>query len=306
MQIYRLLQVGESIPRKKRVSALGFFDGVHIGHREIFRTARTEADRVGASFAVFTFPSENTRIKADACRLSDTEGKLEELAECGADEVFLAEFSDVCDMSAEDFVGELLVGRCGAVSCVTGEDYRFGRGAVGDVTLLGALMREQGGSVITVADVTLDGVRVSTGAIKEALRRGETHLAARMLGAPYAIRATVEHGRGVGRTLGYPTLNLPLGGAVGLLRRGVYSSRATLGGVSYPAVTNVGVCPTYGDVGEHAECYLIGQCPDAYGKAVRVELVTFLRDEIAFSTENELKKQINIDINRALKEFSEK
>lgn len=283
----------------ERVIALGFFDGVHIGHRALFREARRAADTLSVPFAVFTFISESKDVKAGGERLYTTEEKLSLIRDCSADEVILADFASLKSLSPEEFVESFLVGVCGARVCVVGEDFRFGKDARGTADALSELMREQGGEVITVPDVTLFGTKVSTSEIKRALAEGDIERANAMLGSPYFISADVEHGRGVGKTLGYPTINSSLGAKRNILRHGVYLSSLTLDGGKRSALTNVGVCPTFAERESHAETYVLDYEGTLYGERVRIELLAFLREERKFESADELRRQINKDIDEA-------
>lgn len=283
----------------ERVVALGFFDGVHIGHRELFRVAREQAKRYSLPFAVFTFSSDSKNIKHGSSRLYSDSEKLSLLSKCGADEVITADFDTLRDMSAESFVKDLLIGELGARCAVTGLDFRFGQGAQGTQAQLSELMRDACREAVAVDDVMLDGKKVSTTEIKRRLAEKDLAGANKMLGEPYFIITDVEHGRGVGRNLGYPTANCSLGGKESVIPRGVYRTVTESGGRSYPSLTNVGSCPTFDERKTHAETYILDFDGDVYDKTVRISFLEFLRDEIKFSSEKELKMQINIDINRA-------
>lgn len=304
VKIYEYKRDGFVSLHGKRVMALGFFDGVHIGHRELLDAARNRAARDGLPFAVFTFRSESKNIKTGA-RLYGTEEKLSLLTECGADEIVLADFEDLHGMSAEKFVYGLLIGECGCTVAVTGRDFRFGCGAAAGTQELGRMMREGGGDVLLVDDVTKFGKKVSTTAIKDYLAEGSIISANAMLGAPYFISAAVERGRGVGRTLGFPTLNCDLKENTGILRHGVYLSLAEIGNTKYPALTNVGTCPTFEERREHAEAFLLDFDGEVYGERVRIHLLRFVREERRFANADELTRQVKCDIEKAKKEFDE-
>ncbi|MBR5817289.1 MAG: riboflavin biosynthesis protein RibF [Clostridia bacterium] len=284
-----------------RVSAIGFFDGVHVGHRELFRTAREIANEKGLIFTVFTFISECENIKKVG-RLYSTEEKLKLIAELGADEVVLTDFDEIKDLSPADFVEELLIKNLNTVCAVTGKDFRFGKGAVGTADTLSSIMIESGRATVTVDDVVQNGVKVSTTEIKKRLAEGDVRGANEMLGTPYRISAEVMRGRGVGSSLGTPTVNLPIR-EQSVLKRGVYYTVAVTDGTKYPSITNVGTCPTYGGIDSHSETHIIGFDGNLYGKNISIIFYDFLREEIAFESEKELKMQINIDINRVKKEF---
>ena len=281
----------------KRVVALGFFDGVHLGHRALLQRAKEEARERGALLAVFTFAAE-TFGKKGVGRLYSTEEKLEIFEELGVDEVIIADFGTVANIAAEDFVVGTLIGDIGAVCTVCGEDFRFGQGARGDLSLLERLMRESGGDCISVTDECLGGVKVSTTKIKELLADGDVAGANALLGAPLYLSGVVEKGLGLGKKLGFPTVNTPIGAKGEILRRGVYRSRLSVDGKDYDAITNVGICPTFEEREVHQETFVLCEIGDLYGKKIKVFLLEFLRDEKRFDSKNDLIMQINVDINR--------
>ena len=285
-------------PCGKRVVALGFFDGVHLGHRKIISTAIARAKELGVPSAVFTFRSESPSAKQSAARLYSTAAKLELIEECGVDEVILADFEDVRGMSAEDFASKLLIGEIGCVCAIAGRDYRFGHRAAGDVALLRSLIEPTGGECVIADDVVEGDDKISTTAIKSRMAIGDIEGANKMLGAPYFLEATVEHGRGVGRTLGFPTVNCTLKEQQGLLKHGVYASKIVTRGGTYPALTNVGICPTFDARPEHAESFILDFDGDIYGECVRIVMISYLRPEIKFDTPDKLREQIASDIKK--------
>ena len=286
-----------------RVCAIGFFDGVHIGHRELFSAARARAGELSLPFSVFTFLSENRNIKQGA-RLYSTDEKLPIIEEYGADEVIIADFELLKNLSPEEFVFDLLIKKTNTVCAVTGNDFRFGRGASANAYDLEKMMLDAGREVIRVRDVELFGKKVSTTEIKAMLGRGEIKSANEMLGAIYHATGTVERGNGRGTSLGFPTVNFK-SEKDGLLKRGVYRTATRIGGELFPSITNVGTCPTLGERDTHTETYIIDFSSDLYGKEVTVYFLDFMREERAFSGKDELTAQVMSDINRAKKEFSD-
>ena len=286
-----------------RVCAIGFFDGVHVGHRELFRVAKKRADELSLPFSVFTFISENESIKKGA-RLYSTDEKVALIEKYGADEVIIADFEYLREMTPEEFVAGLLIGQLNTVCAVTGNDFRFGKGAAANADDLYQMMNECGREVIRVDDVSLFGKKVSTTEIKARLAEGEVGIANTMLGETYHSTGVVEHGNGKGASLGFPTVNFKTE-KHNLLRRGVYRTATLADGGLYPSITNVGTCPTLGAREEHAETFILDFNSDLYGKAVTVYFLDFMRDETVFSSVEELKEQVINDINRAKKEFSD-
>lgn len=303
MQIYRYNGESLAIPKKKRAIALGFFDGVHIGHRKILEFTVNRAKEMGLTPSVFTFISESDELKTTDNRLYTTEQKLTLIKECGIEDIIIADFLVLRDMTGEEFVNDFLIGRLGATLTVSGADFRFGKGAKHTAADLSRLMECGGGESIIVPDVKIGEKRVSTTYIKELLRGGNIKEANECLGTPYFIISNVERGRGVGRTLGFPTINSPIEKPITRLRSGVYITEAIINSTAYPAISNVGICPTFSPRDEHIETYILDFDENLYGSEVKIIFHSFLRDEIKFSSENELIMQIKVDINRAKEEF---
>ncbi len=299
MTVYEYRRSGWQRPIGERVIALGFFDGVHVGHRALLQRAALEAKKIDVPLAVFTFRAQATESKGGVC-LYNTEQKLSLLEKCGVDEVILADFDDVRDVGAEDFALELLIMECGARIAVSGKDFRFGRGATGDVDMLSRLFAEHGRRAIAIEDVVRFKVKVSTTQIKAHLSIGNIILANAMLGSTFFLDGRVRHGNGAGRGLGYPTVNYDLEGREKLLMSGVYVTRVEVNGKKYQSVTNVGSCPTLGERAIHAETYIIGFSGDLYDATVRTYFYRFLREEQTFDSEARLREQIDLDVKRAI------
>lgn len=285
--------------------ALGLFDGVHLAHRALLSRACEIAKEQGLVSAVFTFFSESEGLKSHAARIYSTKEKLALFEQMGIELVLLADFSDLRDLDASAFVGEILLSVMGASVAVAGYNFRFGRGASASGRELVALMARSGGACEIVEPYQIDGAALSATYIKTLLGEGKIEAANRYLGAPYRITGVVEHGRGLGRTWGVPTVNLPLPTEPSPLRFGVYRSVVLLGERLHHAVTNVGVCPSFSGREAHTETYIFDCSTDLYGESVTVYLLGFLRDEIAFSDLESLKMQIEVDKNRAITENGE-
>ena len=297
MKLIRILPGCPPPESGRTVAALGFFDGVHIGHRRLLdRVAETAASR-GLVPSVFTFSDDAIAFKPDAARLTDFSEKLELFRAAGIERVYAADFPALSGLSPEKFVSEILIGCLNVSVAVCGFNFRFGARAAGDSEALVRLMRAAGGEAEVIASTLLDGAVVSSSAIRSALAMGDVDRANRMLGRPYALSGVVEHGRGYGHTEGIPTVNLPLAPHLAIPRKGVYRSRVTVDGTGYPAVSNVGTRPTFGGNAVNCESYLLDyDGADLYGKTVSVELLAFLRDEKRFDTPEELYRQIERDI----------
>ena len=265
---------------KKTVVAIGFFDGVHLAHRALLSETVRLAHEMGARAALFTFDALPVKTGTPLSTLDERLALFEEL---GIEVAFVARFSDVCSVSPEDFVKNILIRSCGAIRAVCGFNFRFGKGASGTASDLSALLP---GSRI-LSQVELGGTAVSSTRIRALLSEGKVEQANELLGEPYTVCAKVEHGKALGRTLGFPTLNMC---PVSLpLSNGVYETRVCLDGKTYAGVTDIGHRPTVEGEGERRmETHLIGFEGDLYGRSVAVSFVGRLRDEIAFKSEREL------------------
>lgn len=301
MRVYeypKCIQKGEKIP--ECALALGFFDGVHIAHRELLSSARENGERLGLPFGVFTFSSE-AQIKKSVSRLySDTE-KLSLFESLGVDIVIVADFSAIRDLSPESFVREVLVRDCGCRFCVAGFNFRFGRCACADAEELTRLMGELGYTALIRDELKRNGATVSTTLIRSYLSDGQLEEANALLGTPYFIKGKVSHGNSEGRRLGYPTVNIGVGEGGELLRLGVYRSATVVGDRLYSSVTNIGKCPTFNERDVHSETYILDFDANIYNKEITVYLLGFIRDEKRFSTPDELTRQISDDKNKAIK-----
>ena len=277
--------------------ALGSFDGVHVGHRALLEAARTAAAECGAVPAVWTFE----KSPSGAPELTPKAEKLRIFAALGMRYAIVCPFEEVKSMPAKEFVSELLIGRLGVRAAVCGFNHRFGRGGAGDAALLERLMRESGGICRIIEPVTYGGAVVSSSRIRTALAEGQVEEAAAMLERPFALCAEVDHGRKLGRRLGFPTVNqrFPRGHALPGL--GVYACRC----MGRAAVCNIGTRPTVTDSDEViCETHIIGYDGDLYGKELRVELLSFLRPEQKFASLEELSAQLERDINAASELFA--
>ena len=281
------------------VMALGFFDGVHLAHRHLLSVAKEAARRHGLPLAVFTF-SGDSGIKSSSPRLYQDSDRLSLLAECSVDIAVVADFGAVSGITREDFITDVLIGKFNTRVAVSGYNFAFGKGALGNVGYLSETLFLHGRECIVIDEFTALGERISTTRIKELIAAHDMEGAARLLGTPYFIGGEVEHGRGAGKGLGIPTVNTPLTDTGGMLGYGVYASVIVSDGKRYRALTNVGECPTFGARRAHAETFILDFDGDLYGQSVRIYLLSYLREEREFSTPDALLQQIKLDTDKAL------
>lgn len=279
--------------------AIGKFDGVHIGHRRLLEEI-IEQKKNGLQACVFTFDPAPAVLfgLSDGKELTEKSVKREIFALMGVD--VLIEFPLTLETAAiapEIFVSEILADRMQACFIAAGADISFGAGGAGDMKLLREMSGNLGFQVKLVEKVCVDGVEVSSSYIRRQVEQGNMELAGRLLGAPYLVAGSVVHGNRVGRTLGFPTVNLLPGKNKLLPPNGVYYSKVYYRGRNYPAISNVGCKPTVTEEGTvGVESYLYDFDSDIYGQEIRVELLSFLRPEQRFADVEALKNQLQKDI----------
>lgn len=291
-------------PNEKTSVALGYFDGLHLGHIEVIGEAMAHARMSGGASAVFTFNCDTTLPKFQQQEdIISFENKCELLERMGVDYIFAPDFAEVCGLSAEDFVKEILVKHLNADFASCGGNFRFGRNGSGTPELLTSLAERYGMSgVRIVRDVCLDGEMISSTRIRELIREGDIEEANKLLGYDMWFRLTVVHGNELGRTMSFPTINQIIPKTNIIPRFGVYESRVEADGRKYAGITNIGIRPTVTDSGETVmETHILGFDGDLYGQNISISLCRFLRPERKFSNLDELKSQISQDIAKITK-----
>jgi riboflavin kinase/FMN adenylyltransferase len=277
----RVARRPEELAAGERVVAIGSFDGVHLGHRRVLDSARS----AGMPATVVTFWPHPRLVLGNRVELLSTlERRLELLAEAGMDEVLVVAFTPELAQREPAEFAESLLRQIGARVIVAGENFRFGRGAAGDLSLL----EELGFEVRSLP--LLEGM--SSTRIRSLLREGDVVAAAHLLGRPAEVEGTVVLGDQRGGTLGYPTANLAVPPDVLVPAYGIYAGSA----LGYRAALSIGVNPHYGGDERRIEPHLLDFEGDLYGRRLVVELWQRLRDERAFASEEELVTQIARDV----------
>ena len=273
--------------------ALGFFDGVHLGHAALLRETRALADAQGLRALALSFDVHPQTALGHPAPLLSTMDLRERLLreDFGMDAVEFLHFAGLMRMPWRQFFEEVLLGRYQARQLVCGYDYRFGAGGEGTAEKLAALCCERGIGCVIVPPVTLDGQVVSSTHIRGLIARGEVEEAARFLGRPYRLTGTVVHGTGLGHKIGIPTANLAPGELL-LPGQGVYITRAWVGEDACPAVTNVGVKPTVDGDALTVESWLPDFDGDLYGRELAVDFCRYLRQEQRFGSVEALRAEI--------------
>ena len=281
-----------------RVIALGFFDGVHLGHAALLRLTRRRADELGIPAAVLTFDTHpDTLVYHQPVPLINTLEDRKYLMEekFSMDEVILAHFDRaMMEMPWEAFVEDYLLGELGAKHVVCGHDFSFGYRGQGTPDKLRRLCAQRGVGVNVVDKVSLGGITVSSTHIRQLIRQGDMEAAAQMLGHRHFLSGEVLHGKELGRRLGFPTANLALPEGLIAPAYGVYATLVTLpDGSAHPSVTNVGVRPTVHDqLGRLVEAWILDCTAELYGETIRVEFFTRLRGEKKFDSLEALREEV--------------
>ena len=282
---------------QKRVVAIGFFDGVHLGHGALLRRARQVADRLGLPAAALTFDCHPSAVLGGepVPLINSAEDRADLMRRLyGVDQVIFAHFDrTMMEMPWRTYVGEYLRGEQGAVHVVCGHDHRFGWRGEGNPTRLQQACRPLGIGCDVVQKVEVRGVTVSSTRIRELLRAGDVETANEFLGHPHCLTGPVVRGRQLGRKLGTPTANLLLPKDVLPPAFGVYAAAVAIAGRRYPAVTNVGVRPTVDGGGSvTVEPWILDFEGNLYDRTIRVEFLQFLRPERKFPSLEALREAI--------------
>lgn len=295
------LTLAGGIPDELRGSivALGNFDGFHLGHQAVVSRAVARAFHERRPVIVATFdphPVKFFRPDVPPFRLTSLDQREALFTHAGADAMLVFEFgAELASMDAEEFIADVLATRIGAAGVVTGDDFSFGKGRSGDAALLARLGPEHGIRAEAVPQVLLDGDRISSGRIREALVDGDIGIATRMLSRDYAIEGAVERGDARGRELGFPTANIDLGDYQ-RPKYGIYAVRVTLDdGSEHPGVASLGVRPTFDPPQEWLEAHLFDFDGDLYGRRIEVALHAYIRDEKKFASVDALVAEMRAD-----------
>lgn len=311
--------------RKPTAVALGNFDGVHLGHRQVIQPILRPALAAGDGRAVGQFDSVDPLTHSTVVTfnphpqefftgqsrelLTPLDEKAQHLRQLGVEQLVLLPFNrELAALTPTEFVEKVLVQALGVRAISVGQDFCFGRKRLGTSEDLKAIASLYGVTVHVVPLHTLKGDRISSSAIRQALQQGDVELANRLLGRPYALVGDVEYGQQVGRTLGFPTANLRLPAEKFLPRFGVYAVSVNGAGLetdrNIPGVMNIGYRPTVAGTQQTVEVHLLDWTGDLYGQTLTVNLKHFLRPEQKFASLTELKAQIQQDVNKARSHLS--
>lgn len=278
-----------------RIATIGFFDGVHRGHRFLFAQLHEHAKHHHLTPTIYTFdrhPKELLTGQAPAMLTTHDERKSL-LQNYG--EVHFLDFAAVQQLTAEQFM-QCLYEQYDVEVLLLGYDHHFGSDCLKGFSEYEKIAHRVGLRVLRAHECLVDGVPVSSSRIRKLLAAGQVHDANRLLGYDYTLTGTVIHGNGIGTQIGFPTANIRLDSAKQLPASGVYSVVAHVNGVEYKALANIGTNPTVGNDHLSLEVHLIDFQGDLYGQPLTISFLSFLREEKKFASLDELKKQITEDI----------
>ncbi len=273
------------------IAALGTFDGVHIGHSEVIK----KAFQFGLPVVVVTC-KQNPRGSGRILSNTLCDQKFEQLGVSG---IVRLDFEDIRNMSAEEYL-DMLCNELGAIGFASGFNFRFGKGAQGNADTLKEYSIKHNLKCAVCDSVNLDGLPVSSTRIRKAIAEGDVDTARKLLGSFYAIDFEVKHGAARGREMGFPTINQPYSEIYTLPKFAVYASYTEIDGKRYPAVTNIGVKPTFNGDTVIAETHIYGYDGDIYGRKPVTHLVRFIRNEVKFDSTEDLIAQISKDKAQAI------
>ena len=274
--------------------ALGFFDGVHLGHQAVIRAAAEDAAQNGCATAVFTFQLPLNRTMKGG-RLQSEAEKHRVMAQLGVEHYMEPPFEDVCGFSPEEFVEKILHRGFKARAVFCGDNFTFGKKAVGNVEMLRELCALLGIRVQVVPMATYEGQLVSSTRIRAALAGGDIPAVNAMLGRPYRIDFAVRHGKGLGRTLGFPTINQIYPTGFAEPKYGIYITRVKVNGQWYAGATGFGTRPTVNTTGQGATCetFIPDFSGQLYGEEPELEFYEYIAPSRKFDTLEELTACVN-------------
>lgn len=301
MDIYNIFPF--QAEKKKRAIALGFFDGVHLGHQQLLKQLLTISKQKAISPAIFTFQNHPKTLLQNSDKfeglIQSLEMRLEKLQTFNVEEAFVVQMDEKFrHISAEDFYFHILCETLQIEALIVGQDTHFGYLGKGNIEKLKKWTNETNVELYVMPDMKIDGIKVSSTYIRQLLKEGNIHLTNRCLGSNYQINGKVIHGKKLGRTLGFPTINLTYDENLISPKYGVYMTRVILNNKKYPAITSIGTNPTVEEINRNVkvETYIYDQSFDLYDEIVNIEFIDFIRPEYKFPTVEEMTKRVLIDL----------
>ncbi|SFJ05284.1 riboflavin kinase / FMN adenylyltransferase [Terrisporobacter glycolicus] len=290
----------------KSVVTIGKFDGIHKGHEVLIEKTVNYSKQEQLTSVVFTFKNSPISYFSNIITreiITEVE-KMNKLKLLGVDVVIDIPFNkDMAEISAEDFVKQILVDKLGAKKLIIGHDFAFARKREGTPPILKILGKKYGFDVEVIEPVVINNIRVSSTHVKDLIYAGRVDEIKNYLGRNYAIEGTVIHSKQLGRTLGFPTANLRLQENLIIPKRGIYATKVHIGNEVYVGATNIGYNPTVNGEKMSVETNILQFDKDIYGKTIKLEFLERIRDEKKFKDLNELKLQLKMDTNYIYKKY---
>lgn len=294
-------ELANIVSKRETFLTVGIFDGVHAGHRYLLEKLNQRARERGLLSGVVTFtphPQSVLRPHSQLPMLGDLKGRIKSLQESGIDLIAVLSFTpELAQLSARDFIA-LLKKYLKMRSLMIGPDFALGRGREGNANLLRSLGQEMAFSVEIVPFFSVNGEIVSSTAIRQALAQGDMRKVKNLMGHHFTLAAQVTPASKRGRVLGFPTANLDIKPEQALPGDGVYATITHIDDKQFASVTNIGIRPTFGGGGKWVETHLLDHKGDLYHKELEVEFIDKLREEKCFASPQELRAQIQKDIER--------
>ncbi len=290
----------------KSVVTIGKFDGIHKGHEVLIAKAVEYSKEENVTSIVFTFKNSPVSYFSNIVPreiITEME-KMNKLNLLGIDVVIDIPFNkDMAEISAEDFVKEVLVNKLGAKKLIIGHDFAFARNREGTPPILKILGKKYGFDVEVVEPVVINNIRVSSTHVKDLIYAGRVGEIKNYLGRNYTIEGIVIHAKKLGRTIGFPTANIKLKDNLIIPKRGIYATKVYIGDEVYVGATNIGYNPTVNGEKMSVETNILQFDKDIYGKTIKLEFLERIRDEKKFKDLNELKIQLKMDTNYIYKKY---
>ncbi|RMF94187.1 MAG: bifunctional riboflavin kinase/FAD synthetase [Candidatus Schekmanbacteria bacterium] len=292
---------------KKSVVTIGNFDGIHLGHQEIFNELlETSRSLDGKSVVISFHPHPLKILSPEKCPplINTIREKIELISRMGIDYLVCIRFSkEFSEIEPEKFIKEILIDRIGMKKLLVGYDFGFGRGRSGSIDFIKENSKKLGYEVKIIEPLKLGDVIVSSTLIRNLVLEGKVERAKTYLGRPFSIRGRVVEGAKRGRKLNFPTANISTFNKI-IPPNGVYIAETLIDGVKYPSLVNVGTRPTFQGRGTLVESYLLDFNRDIYGKFIRVFFLHYIREEMKFKNEGELKARMHEDLKEAKNFFN--
>ena len=275
---------------KNTVVTIGTFDGVHIGHQKIVNRLVNHAELDSVILTFFPHPRMVLQQDNTIKLLHTIEEKTSVLKQLGLDHLVIHPFTkEFGRLTAQQFVEDILVNQLKAKKIIIGYDHRFGRNRTADISTLKDFGEQYGFVVEEITKQDVDDVAVSSTKIRTALQKGQIEKANAFLGQPYMLTGTIVRGKGIGKTLGYPTANIQIEEAYKLIpKNGVYIVKTNFKGITYFGMMNIGTNPTVGGKSQTIETYFFNMDTDLYGSKMTIQMLKRIRDEKKFASVDQL------------------